>query len=403
MARAGNQFRYVAVDATGRRKKGLIEAGDEAEAFRQLRLSGLAPLSLRPARDSASRATTGRLSERDTIDLIANLGHLLQAGADIRTALGILDSRSSRPATSMVCKALLADIGGGAALDSTFSRHLSTHGALIGVLVSAGEASGDLAAGLLRAADVIESRLKLRNKLGSVLAYPVFVLVSTVLAVLALLLFVVPSLAPLLQDAGATPPLSLRLMIGASELLQRNLTPIGVTIAGLLSIGLIAQRAGLLSRITDRLLLAGPFRKTAAGLVFGAFATVLGGMLIAGAPIADAMRLAARSVRSPSARDRLEPVLASVRQGQSLSIALGTVNGFPTSISGLVTVGEATGALGPMLLRGGKLEEDGALARIETIGQILGPALIVGLGGVVGLLMAALLSGVSQLGQTALQ
>jgi general secretion pathway protein F len=126
-------------------------------------------------------------------------------------------------------------------------------------------------------------------------------------------------------------------------------------------------------------------------------------MLAAGAPMSEALRLAVRSVRSATARARLEPVAQAVRNGQSLSGALEKVKPFPTAIVRLVIVGEESGALGAMLARAGQMEEDAAIRRIEAAGRILGPALIVMLGGMIGLMMAGLLSGVSQLGDAALQ
>ena len=66
-------------------------------------------------------------------------------------------------------------------------------------------------------------------------------------------------------------------------------------------------------------------------------------------------------------------------------------------------MGEASGALGAMLARAGQMEEDAAIRRIEAAGRILRPALIVVLGALIGLLMAGLLSGISQLGDAALQ
>ena len=61
-----------------------------------------------------------------------------------------------------------------------------------------------------------------------------------------------------------------------------------------------------------------------------------------------------------------------------------------------------TGALGPMLVRSGAFEEAAALKRIEAASKLMGPALIVFLGLVIGLLMASLLSGVTGLGEVAL-
>jgi type II secretory pathway component PulF len=384
--------------------KGVVTAAGEGGAFERLRANGFAAVSLTPAvARPQAKVKPVRLSDADTVDLVGNLGHLLAAGADIRTALGILAARAPRRQVTTLCKALTTEIGGGAALDVTFETLFVRHGAFIGAMVAAGEASGDLAGGLARAAEIIDSRAKLRAKLGGTLAYPSFVLVSTIAAVLALLLFVIPSLAPLVDGSGTPAPASLALMMSASALLRENGYPLAIVLAAGAVVALLAQRAGLLGRLTDRILLDGPTRRTAAGVLFGGFAIVVGGMLSAGAPMSDTLRLAVRSLGSPAARRRLEPAQIAVRQGQSLSQALDEVKAFPTSIAKLAAVGEATGSLGPMLVRGGKLEEEAAVARIERLGQLLGPAMIVGLGGLVGLLMAGLLSGVSQLGQSALQ
>lgn len=395
-------FRYVAMSTAGRRVRGVVTARDEARAFERLRLQGLAPLSLKRERGDPRRTKGAPLKDREVAEIVSNLAELLTAGADMRTALAILGGRAERPATVALCRNLVGDIGGGEALDTAFTRHVGKRGALVGALVAAGEAAGDLAGGLTRAADLINGKLKLQEKLTSILAYPAFVLVSTMAAILILLLFVIPTLAPLTADTGAEPPMALAVMIAISEALRANLALIGALIAGLVVLLLLSARAGVLQQILDRFLLEGPARRTSSSLIFGGFAIAIGGMLTAGAPMSETLRLAIRAVNSPVARKRLEPVLHEVRQGESLSTALERVRGFPSAIARLAAVGEATGSLGGMLSRAGRLEEETAIRRIEQVGQILGPALIVGLGGLVGLVMASLLSGVSSLGGAAL-
>lgn len=397
------QFSYVAIDASGRRVRGRLEAGDDAAAYDQLRRDGYAPLSLRarPVRRSAPAAP--RLSARETAEFLSSLGELLRAGADIRTALGILGARSERPALRQIGDGLAADVGGGEPLDRAFARAFQASQAFVAPMVAAGEAAGDLPGGLLRAAEVIGSRLKLRDQLVSVLAYPGFVLLSALGALLVILLYIVPSIAPLATELGSAPPLALSIMIVASDVLRANLVALGATLA-IGAVGLAAAgRAGLLSAPIDRLFLDGPMRRTASGLVYGGFAQSLGAMVAAGAPIAEALRLANRTAALRTAGRRLEPVLQSVRQGEFLSAALSDVKGFPGSIVRMTAVGEASNALGAMLQRSGRMEEEAALRRIEAVGRIAGPALIVLLGAVLGLLMAGLLSGVSQMGQSALE
>ena len=409
MAEDSAPFDYVAVDAAGRRLKGRLVARSEAAAFERLKRDGLSPVRLRqaaqrqdPERGQASLTRQG-LGEREIADFLADLAALLGAGADMRGALSILGARGGRPAVRALAKALSQEISGGGALDQAFSRHLGRDHAFVGALISAGEAAGDLPGGLQRGADMLASRIRLRDQLISTLSYPAFVFASTIVAIGVILLFVVPSLAPLVEDAGASPPLTLRIMIEASDFLRANLLllggMIGLAVMGLIGLGSV----GALTEPYERALLDGPARKTASGLIFGGFAIALGNMLAAGAPMSDALRLSIQSVRSNVARQRLEPVAQAVRQGAGLSAALGRVRPFPDAIARLAAVGEASGALGSMLARAGKIEEDAAIRRIESAGRVLGPALIVGLGGLIGLLMAGLLSGVSQLGQAALQ
>lgn len=396
-------FNYVAVDSSGRRVRGSLLAPDDAAAFDQLRRDGLQPVSLKPGRRKVRAETQGRsLGRQEAADFLSSLAELLKAGADIRTALAILSARYEKAAVRQVCQQLSSDISGGEALERSFARSFPGRNAFVASMVAAGEAAGDLAGGLERAADVLASRLKLRNQLISVLAYPMFVLTSAVCAVFVILLFIVPAIAPLAEDSGASPPLALRILIAASRFLGENLILLAAVLGAIvLALG-VAWAAGLLARPLALLSLDGPVRRTARGVIFGSFAVSLGTMLGAGAPMSDALRLAIRAVPSPAARRRLEPVTFAVRQGHPLSSALETVKGFPPAIVRLAAVGEASNALGPLLQRGGRVEEEAALRRIETLGRIAGPALIVALGGLLGVLMGGLLSGVSQMGQSVL-
>lgn len=396
-------FSYVAIDAAGRRVRGVAPVATEAAAFDQLRREGLSPLRLK-ARASVAKTKVRRqvLGDRESAELLSSLADLLNARADIRTALGILGERFEKPVAKDLCQALNADISGGEPLDRAFARRFSGAQAFVASMVAAGEAAGDLPGGLQRAAEIIQSRLKLRDQLVSVLAYPSFVLLSAVGALFVILLFIVPSIAPLATDAGATPPPGLAAMIAVSDLLRGNLGLLGGLSAATLLLILVALRLGLLTPVLEALYLDGPARRTVRGIVFGGFSVSLGTMIAAGAPISDALRLAVRAVSSKAAQRRLSEVAGVVRQGHSLSDGLAAVRGFPPGVIRLVAVGEASNAVGELLMRGGRLEEDAALRRIETLGRIAGPALIILLGGFLGLIMGGLLSGLSQVGQAVL-
>ncbi|CAN5303882.1 type II secretion system F family protein [soil metagenome] len=400
------RYSYAALDQAGRRTKGEIFATSAEAAFETLKAQNLTPVRIRAVKTLAGGATLSggrRLNDREIAGFVSDLGALLHAGADMRSALSIIGPKSGAPALEMLTRQISTEISGGGAIDQAFVRHLPQRHAYVAALVSAGEASGDLAGGLERAAEMLESRLKARDQLVSILAYPVFVLVSAIIGLAVILLFVIPSLGPLANAPGAHPGIAMRTLLGASTHLRAGLPFVGLT-AIVLAVAAVAGAAlGVWGSLFDRLLLRGPLNKLAGALVYGGFAVSLGGILAAGAPISEALRLAIRTTRSGGAQKALEPVLRAVRSGQTLSTALGEVRGFPPAIVRLTVIGEQSGALGPMLVRAGRFEEAAAFRTIETTGQILGPALIVALGGLIGLLMAGLLSGVSGLGDGALQ
>ena len=159
MADGERQFDYVAVDSAGRRVKGRLAAGSDEVAFNRLKRDGYSPLRIRAAeggQKASGRAK--RLNDRETAEFLSDLATLLRAGADMRSALGVLAARSGRPAVMTLSRALNAEISGGGALDQAFTRHLGKNQAFIGALVTAGEAAGDLASGLARAAEMLNSR-----------------------------------------------------------------------------------------------------------------------------------------------------------------------------------------------------------------------------------------------------
>lgn len=397
------EFRYQALDALGRKVRGEVRAADQAAAFDTLKLRGLSPLTLKRSRGvTPNRAGGHRLSDREVSAFIADLATLLRAGADMRTALSVAVPKSGKPGLAAMGRQLSVAISGGEALDVAFTRGLPARLSFISALVSAGEASGDLAGALERAAEMIDSRLQAQDQLVSVLSYPVFVLVSAVAALLVILLLVVPSLSPLAESSRDEPGGALQVLIFTSRILRENLALIGGALGTAVILSVVAGLLGFWGPLIDRALMRGPFRKLASAMAYGSFAIALGGILGAGAPMSEALRLAVRTTRSGIARRSLEPVLKAVRQGESLSVALAAVRAFPQSISRLTAIGEQSGALGPMLVRAGRYEEKAALRAVESSARILGPLLIVLLGGVTGLLMAGLLSGISGLGDAAL-
>jgi len=395
-------YRYKAVHSDGKSRQGRILAASEADAYARLRADNLSPLSIRS--EASAKAAHGSsaglfsvlrrkgVNDQDLEEMFRNLAVLLRAGADIRTALGVLGQETD--ALKSVAQAIL----GGASLDLALAPVIPPSLTHLRGLIAAGEARGDIAAGLDSAANVLAMRRKIRQQLFEALSYPTFVFVSAVAALSIILLVVVPAIAPLLLENGQKLPIYFSIIFAVSQGLALGwpwllgaLVLIVITVA-------LGWRFGGLRGWLDRWLLDGPLGFIARPLVFGGYARALGEGLQSGASIIEALRLCQRSLSNREAGKRTEIVATTIRQGRTLSEALRHVAGMPAPIIRLCEVGEASSTLGAMLMRAGEREEAAALMKIDKGSKLLGPLLIMGLGALIGGLMAGVLTALIDIG-----
>lgn len=395
------RFTYTAAAPNGARVTGVIEASDERDAYARLRADNYRPISLVAAKDD-SRAGRVTLGPAAVGELAADLAELLMAGASMKNALQVMSSASEGGNAGAAARALSQEISKGVPLDEAFRTVLGARYPFLPALVAAGEAAGNLPSALNTIAETIERDLEITEQVATALSYPAFVLAMTLGSVLLIVLFVAPALAPIIEEAGNGTSLVMSALLAVSGLLTEH--PLAWS-GGLLALGVAlftAWRIGALDPILQTLLLDGPLRQMTRGVVYGGFARTLGQLLAARAPAAEAIRLAAGSIRLAEARKRLDGVALAVGGGATVSQALATVASLPPTLSQMARIGEETGALGRMLDRAGRQEQQRALRRIKSSTKWLGPALIIVLGALIGVLMSGLLSGVSGLGDPGL-
>lgn len=387
------------MDPRGRQVRGVVSAPSEALAFDDLKRKGLSPIRLAPLKEGAPTASNDGLSAKQTADLLFELSALMEAGADVKSALSITAAKLRHPGMAAAVQAIIQRVSGGDRLSDSIRVAMGASGRFAAALTAAGEAKGDIAAGLRQGSDLLRSELMMKGKLIEALSYPAFILISSVGALLVILVYVVPSLEPLMQTQGGGPPGIMAALLFLSRLLRDWGTGMVVGLIVLLVGLLFASRMGVLATIRDKVLVDGPARSLLGSFIFGRFAQVLGRLQAAGVPLSEAMRLAEEALGSPLARQRISAASRDVRQGQPLSSALERVPGFPDAIVRLTIIGERTGELGAMLDRAGTLELEALVRRIDRLAKVLGPAMIILLGIVIGLMMGGLLSGVSTLGE----
>ena len=388
------RFRYSAVDARGMAKSGRIEATGPEAARTALRDEGLLPLFVAPATSvsldpllSIVGNSRRGLSPTDLAVFTRQMATLLGSGVQVEVALATL-AKQSAPKLSAMCRALrqavldgssmsaaLRDVGGG------FDRFYLAS-------VQAGERAGRHGAVLAHLADHAEARLRNRQTVALALIYPVILILVSIAVVAGLLVFLLPDIVRVFAARGADLPPLTKLMIGMSDFLTGNAAALIVGVAAMvLSAGIAARQPGAQKAWHGLLWRSGLARQMTIVQFSGTLAT----LTQSGVPLVEALSSATETVGNLAARDALVQVSRDVRDGLPLSVALSRKGGFSPMMITMIASGEASGALPAMLGRFSEDQSQNLQARIKTLVGLVEPMVLLGMGGVVMLLVLAIL------------
>ncbi len=394
-------FRYEALDAGGQAVSGVLQADTPRQARALLRAQGLLPsavdaVSSRPAQ----RSWGPRISAVELSLLTQQLATLLDSGLTVEQALNALIEQSTQAVTRDTLAGIKAEVMAGLPLAGALDSYERSFPDFYRALVRGGEESGALPRVLLHLAGYLDARQALQQKTTLALLYPVLVSVVAILIVGGLLAFVVPQVVQVFQQSRQTLPLLTRGLIGLSDFLSVAwpwLTALAV--GGWFVIRLALQRDAL-RRQWHQLLLGLPgLGALIRGVNTARFASTLAILVGGGVPLLKALQSAAGVMTNLVLRGAVETAIGRVREGSSLARALAAENVFPPSLTHLIASGEASGKLEVMLERAAALETQTLERRLAVFLTVLEPAMILVMGGVVLLIVLAILLPVIEINQ----
>ncbi|WP_276965174.1 type II secretion system inner membrane protein GspF [Metallibacterium scheffleri] len=397
-------FEFVALDAAGKRQRGMLE-GDTARQVRQsLRESGLSPLSVEAVAEGAGGPRRGRRRTRLPADELAlftrQLATLLITGAPLAEALGTALRQARKPRVQRVLSGVRARVVEGRGMAAGMADFPAVFDDVFRATVAAGEQSGKLDAVLARLADYTESRQALQQRVQQALIYPSFLVIMAFGILAGLLGYVVPKIVQVFTTMHAQLPLLTRVLIGISGFL-RGWWPLLLLalIALVLGVRALLRRPGPL-QAWQRFLLRLPFfGRLVRGLETARFARTLSILTASGVPILEGLGIAQQVVHSLPMRAALAEATVRVREGSGIAAALERSGYFPPMAVYLIASGEGGGQLESMLERAAQQQEREAQGLISTSLALFEPMTIVFMGLIVFTIVLAILLPIFRLDQ----
>jgi len=398
-------YEYAGIDSAGKTVSGVVEGTGRQAALRDLRGRGIFPTTLKEERRSLSPFPLGRLFSRriPPLHLAATtrqLATLLEGGLPLAEALAAVGDEEESP---LLCRALgkvRDEVIQGSSLHEALSAEGNLFPEIYVQMAKIGENSGNLHLAMGRLADFLEERARLKGRIMAAMAYPVLMTLVGSFVLLFLVAYVVPQVTRMLEDLGQALPWPTRLLIGFSDFLGSFwwLLLLALFLAGESFRRFRATEGGMtvLSRASLSFPLLGKLNVLS---VTAFFSRTLGTLLQSGIPLLNALEITGGMAGNRIVREALTVTAGCVREGEGLAPPLKRAGIFPATLVQMTAAGEKSGNLDEMMLRVASTYEKQVDIFLEGLLSLLGPLLILGMGGVVGFIVIAILLPIFQASQ----
>lgn len=394
---ANATFEYAVRDRSGKIVTGKIEADSPAAVASKLKGMGYAPVKIHEIKTGGMSMAIkipklgAKVSLKEMAVFARQFSTMLGAGLSLLRALSILEEQTENKDFAKTLTAVREDVEVGNALSTSLSKHPAYFPPLMINMVKAGEVGGFLDGVMIQIADNFEADHKLRAKVKSAMTYPVVVFCMAILAVVAMLIFVVPTFAAMFQNLGGELPLPTQILVAMSNGLKTG----GPVLLVLCVVGYVVWHRvkhtervrGFLDPLKLKLpVFGGLFQKIA----ISRFTRNLGTMVASGVPILQSLDIVADTTGNIVVREAVRDIQNSVRNGESLSAPLANHKVFPAMVVQMMAVGEDTGALDTMLHKISDFYDQEVESTADALASLIEPLMIAFLGGIIGAMIIAL-------------
>ena len=402
-------YSFEALQNDGALRKGVLEADSVKSARGQLRAQSLVPLKVQALGPDAKvqksiwQYDIGSRQCFSTNDLAVwtrQLASLVGSGLPLERALAALSDEAESHKQAHLVASLRAEVNAGLGLAKAMAQHPSEFSALYTAVISAGEQGGNLGQVLGQLADDLQDQQTLKAKLLSASLYPAIVSLIALLIVIFLLSTVVPQVAQVFSGSQRKLPGLTVAMLALSDFVRQHgwLVLFMLALAGL-GFQQAMKQAALRIRFDAAFLRLPILGRLATGYNTARFASTLAMLTGAGVPILKALQSAADTLSNQALREDVLESLVLVREGAPLAMALGQKKRFPSLLGMFARLGEQTGQLPIMLQRAAQQLSADVQRRAMALATILEPLLIVLMGGIVMVIVLAVLMPIMELNQ----
>jgi type IV pilus assembly protein PilC len=390
-------YNYRARNATtGQAVKGTIQAESPAAASKLITDQGLTPVDISLGEKGLS-GLTGRFGNRvktkDRVLFSRQLSTLINAGLPLLQALRSVNEQTTSKPLKVILNEVISSLEAGGTLSAALGKHPRVFNQVYVSLIAAGETSGTLDKALDRLAIQQEKDADLVSKVRGAMTYPVIVVLVMLLVVGFMIVKVLPQVKSIYAGfKGVELPLITRILLAISDFVIHFWWLVLIALGLMIFFGTRYARTGPGKELVDKFKMkAWPVGPLFMKMYMARFSRTGSTLIASGVPLLQMLEITANAVNNVHIKRSIMAAAEKVRGGKSLADAIEGDPNFLPLVPNMLKIGEQSGSMEQMLAKSADYYEKEVDNQIAAISSIIEPVMMVMLGVVAFIIVAAVL------------
>ncbi len=389
-------FIVKSMNRNGRTTTDVMQADSYSQLLQRLELQEFIPLNIITVPGFLSPfipTNSGKISNDEVIELIESIYLVIKSGLPLYQGISDLaEDVDNKRFKNMLLK-IAHSINSGNSLSVAFEPYKDVIGTMMLNLIKIGEETGQLETTLKRGAEFLKRTLALKKKAKSALIYPSFAMVVVTGAMLVWIIYVLPQMTSLFNDMDIELPALTLAMMAVSEFLAEYIGYILVGLVLFIIIFKVLHKRNKIIRFrTDGLVLKIPVIKhIVSGFNIAFISEYLRLALVSGVPLFSALETLKGNINNELFQKALTEASDDVAKGHQLSTAFKRTKLFTPFMLRMMSVGESSGTLDTQLDIIANYYYEKVDYYAENIGKFIEPAILIFVGGFMGLIMIGIM------------
>ncbi len=386
-------YEYKGLDRTGKEVKASVNSEGINQAKAKIKSMGVMLIDIKEKKSGASKDKSsfsfgGSIKVEELALFTRQLATLAKAKIQIVEALSALMDQTDHPRLKVILSEIRGKVNEGTSLAKAFGDYPKVFDNVYVNMVEAGEQSGNLEIVLLRLADFTEAQTKLKNQIKGAITYPVIMVVIGMIMFGIIFTVVIPKITKIFATMDKALPWTTQLCIWISDFLLNYWYAV--------IIGMFATYYFFMKYISTpkgkswwhRLLLKMPIIGELTTMInVSRFCSTLATLMGSGVPILTAMSIVKNIIANVHMAKAVDEAKVLIKEGGSMATPLKASGYYPTMVTHMITLGEKSGELEPMLKIVSDNYEDQVNNKLSGLTSVLEPIMMVGMGLAVGFIV----------------